>query len=587
MIFNKHIINIKKLILDYFSPLELDEKIIQVQETKKEFEGDWTVVLFPLQKFTKKNINDFANELGDYLLKNDKTIKSFNIVSGFLNLEFTDNFWLDILEFSFLPNFELNQTKNATIVLESCSPNTNKPLHLGHLRNILLGHAMSNILTTDGYKVKKVQIINDRGIHICKSMLAWIKFGKGKTPEDLNVKGDFFVGKYYVLFEKKYQEEKRELSKSGIKDEELDENSKLLSQAKAMLRKWESGDKELIELWQKMNRWVYDGFESTYKKIGVDFDKIYYESDTYLIGKKYILNGLDDGIFHQKDDQSVWVNLDHKKLDSKLLLRSDGTAVYMTQDIGTAICRYNDFVFDKMIYVVGNEQNHHFNVLFSILNKMNYSWSNELFHMSYGMVTLPDGKMKSREGNVVDIDDLLIEMHKRAKSVIIESNKVDINYVDDLAVMVGDAALKYFILKPDAKKDLLFNPEESIDFNGHTGPFIQYTYARINSILEKSKDSSVIFTLKRPLLLEEKRLIKLIWNYPLVISQSSEKLNPAILANYLFNLAKEYNHFYQKIPILSVDNLNDINFRVSLSKKVSVLIFKGMNLLGIKVPLKM
>ena len=354
-----------------------------------------------------------------------------------------------------------------------------------------------------------------------------------------------------------------------------------------MLRKWESGDKELIELWQKMNRWVYDGFESTYKKIGVDFDKIYYDSDTYLIGKKYILNGLDDGIFHQKEDQSVWVNLDHNKLDSKLLLRSDGTAVYMTQDIGTAICRYNDFVFDKMIYVVGNEQNHHFNVLFSILNKMNYSWSNELFHMSYGMVTLPDGKMKSRAGNVVDIDDLLIEMHKRAKSVIIESNKVDISYIDDLAVMVGDAALKYFILKPDAKKDLLFNPEESIDFNGHTGPFIQYTYARINSILEKSKDFSVIFTLKRPLLLEEKRLIKLIWNYPLVISQSSEKLNPAILANYLFNLAKEYNHFYQKIPILNVDNLNDINFRVSLSKKVSILIFKGMNLLGIKVPLKM
>ncbi len=587
MIFEKHIVNIKKVILDYFSELKIDNNLIQIQETKKEFSGDWTVILFPLKKFSNLTFSEFANELGDYLLTKEKTIKSYNIVSGFLNLEFTDKFWLEILEFSFSPNFELNKKKNSTIVLESCSPNTNKPLHLGHLRNILLGHAMSNILIANGFKVHKVQIINDRGIHICKSMLAWLKFGKGDTPSKSNMKGDYFVGKYYVLFEQKYQEERNKLLKSGYSVKDLDDNSKLLHEVKTMLRKWESGDKELIELWMKMNSWVYDGFEDTYKKIGISFDKIYYESDTYLIGKDFIKKGLEKNIFNQKDDKSVWVNLEDKNLDNKLLLRSDGTAVYITQDIGTAICRYNDFSFDKMIYVVGNEQNHHFKVLFEILNKMNYSWSKELFHMSYGMVTLPEGKMKSREGTVVDIDDLLDEMHKQAKEIILSSNKIDIDNIDNLSVMIGDAALKYYILKPDAKKDILFNPAESIDFNGHTGPFIQYTYARINSILEKSLNLSLLFKIQRSLLFEEKKLIKLILNYPIIISQSSEKLNPAVLANYLFNLAKEYNHFYQKIPILNVDNFNDINFRVTLSKKVSVLLSKGMNLLGIKVPSKM
>jgi len=446
---------------------------------------------------------------------------------------------------------------------------------------------MSNILIADGFKVHKVQIINDRGIHICKSMLAWLKFGSGDTPLKSNMKGDYFVGKYYVLFEQKYQEERNKLLNSGFSVDELDDNSELLNEVKTMLRKWENGNKELIELWMKMNSWVYDGFEYTYKKIGISFDKIYYESDTYLIGKDYIKKGLEKNIFNQKDDQSVWVNLEDKNLDNKLLLRSDGTAVYITQDIGTAICRYNDFSFDKMIYVVGNEQNHHFKVLFEILNKMNYSWSKELFHMSYGMVTLPEGKMKSREGTVVDIDDLLDEMHKQAKEIILASNKIDIDNIDDLSVMIGDAALKYYILKPDAKKDILFNPAESIDFNGHTGPFIQYTYARINSILEKSLNFTLLFKIPRSLLVEEKKLIKLILNYPIIISQASEKLNPAVLANYLFNLAKEYNHFYQKIPILNVDNFNDINFRVTLSKKVSILLSKGMNLLGIKVPSKM
>ncbi len=587
MIFEKHIVNIKKVILDYFSELKIDNNLIQIQETKKEFSGDWTVILFPLKKFSNLPLSEFANELGDYLLTKEKTIKSYNIVNGFLNLEFTDKFWLEILEFSFSHNFELNKKKNSTIVLESCSPNTNKPLHLGHLRNILLGHAMSNILIANGFKVHKVQIINDRGIHICKSMLAWLKFGNGDTPSKSNMKGDYFVGKYYVLFEQKYQQERNKLLNSGCSVKDLDDNSKLLNEVKIMLRKWESGDKELIELWIKMNSWVYDGFEDTYKKIGISFDKIYYESDTYLIGKDFIKKGLEKNIFNQKDDKSVWVNLEDKNLDNKLLLRSDGTAVYITQDIGTAICRYNDFSFDKMIYVVGNEQNHHFKVLFEILNKMNYPWSKELFHMSYGMVTLPEGKMKSREGTVVDIDDLLDEMHKQAKEIILSSNKIDIDNIDNLSVMIGDAALKYYILKPDAKKDILFNPAESIDFNGHTGPFIQYTYARINSILEKSLNISLLFKIQRSLLVEEKKLIKLILNYPIIISQSSEKLNPAVLANYLFNLAKEYNHFYQKIPILNVDNFNDINFRVTLSKKVSVLLSKGMNLLGIKVPSKM
>ena len=587
MIFHTHIEKISNLIIDYYDQYEICDKDIQIQETRKEFEGDWTIVLFPFVKIVKQPLSDLGTQLGEYLKENSDFIFDFNIVGGFLNLKFTDDFWFKILDFSFSKDFEVNPPTNKHIVVESCSPNTNKPLHLGHLRNILLGHAVANILVADGHKVTRVQIINDRGIHICKSMLAWIKFGKGDTPSKSKMKGDYFVGKYYVLFEQKYQEEQKSLVNQGHSVESAQQNSIILNEAKELLRKWESGDKSTLDLWKQMNTWVYEGFESTYKKIGVSFDKNYYESDTYLIGKEYVLDGVNSGVFYQKTDSSIWVDLESQNLDNKLLLRSDGTALYMTQDLGTAIVRYDELMFDKMIYVVGNEQNHHFNVLFSILSKMGKSWSSNLHHLSYGMVNLPDGKMKSREGTVIDIDDLLEEMYEKSKSIMLNSSKIDPEDIEELSTIVGDSALKYFILKPDAKKNILFNPEESIDFNGHTGPFIQYTYARIQSILKKTDSFNRTFRVSRSLLEEERILIHLILNYPLTIRQASLSLNPAILANYLYTLSKEYNHFYQKIPILNPEDKSDVNFRVTISEKVSLLIFKGMNLLGIKVPLKM
>ena len=585
MIIDKHIKEITELVISCY-PI-LSKKDIHIQETRKEFKGDWTIVIFPMLKLLKKDIQDIASSLGNQMVKELDYVSNYNLVKGFLNLEFQDFFWFNMLEKSYAKNFELNQAKKQHIVVESCSPNTNKPLHLGHLRNILLGHAIANILVADGYKVSKVQIINDRGIHICKSMLAWARFGKGENPIDSAIKGDHLVGKYYVIFEQAYQEEQRLLIKDGLSVEEAKLNSKLLNEVKSMLKRWESGDEEIMDLWKKMNNWVYDGFHSTYQKIGVSFDKIYYESDTYLLGKEYILKGLENNIFYQKIDGSIWVNLDKNELEDKLLLRSDGTAVYMTQDIGTAIIRHDELSFDNMIYIVGSEQNHHFKVLFSILNKMGFTWSSNLDHLSYGMVNLPDGKMKSREGNVVDIDDLLEEMYKRSKSIILQSNKSDFESIDKLSLLIGDAALKYFILKPDPKKEILFNPDESIDFNGHTGPFIQYTYARINSILSKGHNLNEVYSINRPLLMEEKSLIKLIISYPIVLSQSASTLNPALIANFLYSLSKEYNHFYQKIPILNLEDKNDINFRVTISKKVSVLIKAGMNLLGINVPVKM
>jgi len=418
-------------------------------------------------------------------------------------------------------------------------------------------------------------------------MLAWLKFGNGETPLNSGVKGDHLVGKYYVIFEQKYQEEQQVLLKTGLSAEDARSQSTLLNEAKLMLKKWESGDVQTIALWKQMNSWVYDGFEATYQKVGVFFDKIYYESDTYLIGKEHVLKGLETNVFYQKDDNSIWVNLQKYNMEDKLLLRSDGTAVYMTQDLGTAIIRKNELCFDNMIYVVGSEQNHHFNVLFSTLNKMGFDWSTNLSHLSYGMVNLPDGKMKSREGNVVDIDDLLDEMYVKSRSIILKSNKSNTESIDELSVLIGDAALKYFILKPEPKKEILFNPSESIDFNGHTGPFIQYTYARINSIVTKSDNFKQVFKVSRDLLKEERSLIKLILSYPVVLHQSAINFNPSLMANYLYHLSKEYNHFYQKIPILSVDDRNDINFRVTLSEKVGVLIRSGMNLLGIKVPVTM
>ena len=587
MVYNLHIQKLKDCVISYFSLDEKKNSFIQIQETKKEFDGDWTIVVFPLVKFSDKNLHDLSQTLGEFVTKNCDFVKSFNVVSGFLNLEFSDEFWINVLKFSFEKDFEKNTKKNKSIVLESCSPNTNKPLHLGHLRNILLGQAMANILIEDGYDVHKVQIVNDRGIHICKSMLSWIKFGQNDSPEKSNLKGDFFVGKYYVLFEKKLNEERLEFIRSGNNESEFEKKSLLLKEAKDLLVKWELGDGEVVKLWKKMNDWVYDGFKKTYDSIGANFDKIYYESETYITGRKLITDGLEKKLFYKKNDGSIWVNLKNYNIDDKLLLRKDGTAVYITQDIGTASLRYDDYGFDKMIYVVGNEQNHHFNVLFKILKKMNFSWSKNLFHMSYGMVALPHGKMKSREGNVIDIDDLIKEMHSSAKKIILSSNKSDLASVDKLSEMIGNGALKYFILKPDAKKDVLFNPNESIDFNGHTGPFIQYTYARICSIVEKKNKFDIKLKIQRDLEPEEKKIIKSIMHYPNVIKHSSETFNPSVLANYLFNLAKSYNHFYQKIPILNCDNVDDVNFRVTLSKKVSVLIKRGMNILGINLPSKM
>ena len=592
MIFDKHINDISSLILKYFQNSKIDNTHIQLQKTRKEFTGDWTVVIFPLLKYSNESIESIANNLGVYLKDHLNYITSFNIVKGFLNLEFSDQFWFDALDFSFLKNFEINESRDQNIVIEFSSPNTNKPLHLGHLRNILLGDAMANILKTDGYNVSKVQVINDRGIHICKSMLAWLKFGRGETPDSENMKGDFFVGKYYVLFEKKYQLELRELIDSGMSEEQAKSKSKLLSEAKNMLLKWEAGDESVMELWKKMNSWVYVGFEETYKKLGVTFDKNYYESQTYLIGKKNVLKGIDKQVFYSEKDASVWIDLSEYGLDKKILLRSDGTAVYITQDIGTAILRYDDFQFHKMIYTVGNEQNYHFEVLFKILEKMGFQWSNNLFHLSYGMVSLPDGKMKSREGNVVDIDELIFDIRQKAKVIIQDSNKFNNSQentksIDELSEVIGDAALKYFILKTDAKKNMLFNTEESIDFNGHTGPFIQYTYARIQSILKSAKKWNRVCHVDRTLLLEEKNLIQIIINYPNVINNSATNLNPSLLANYLYNLAKNYNHFYQKHRILGLENKIDMDFRITISEKVSILISCGMNLLGVNVPQKM
>jgi arginyl-tRNA synthetase len=564
---------------------------IQFQSTRKEFEGDITLVVFPFTRFSKLSPEITAQKIGELLSKLD-IIDSFSVIKGFLNLVISNKFWL--LEFS-KSTFEDNYgfvdiDKNSpNYLVEYCSPNTNKPIHLGHIRNNLLGFSLANILKASGKNVKKVQIINDRGIHICKSMLAWQEFGDGETPESSGLKGDHLVGKYYVMFDHQYKKEVAELIKKGADSKLAEEKAPILLKAKEMLLKWEAKDKEIIDLWRKMNSWVYDGFEATYKRLGVDFDKNYYESETYLLGKEVVENGLDSGVFYKKDDGSVWIDLSSEGLDEKIILRSDGTAVYMTQDIGTAIKRHEDFNFSHMTYTVGNEQDYHFKVLFLILEKLGYSWAKSCYHLSYGMVDLPSGKMKSREGTAVDADDLMEDMFQNAKSIAEELGKIDKsqnNETNELHETVGIGALKYFMLKVDPKKRMLFDPQESIDFNGNTGPFIQYTYARIQSILRKNtveikidEDSDITD--------KERVLIISLLSFPKTIQEAANSFSPALIANYAYEIVKDFNSYYQSTPILGADSTSIISFRVALSQQVAKVIKSSMSLLGINVPQRM
>ena len=573
---------------------DVDFNDFEIQLTRKDFEGDLTIVVFPLVKIIRQSPANLGNELGSFILNNSKYVNGFNVIQGFLNLSISPFYYLNFLNncLSDVNYGFINPDKNSPLYLvEYSSPNTNKPLHLGHVRNILLGYSMSKILQASGKRVNKTQIINDRGIHICKSIVAWLKFGENKSPDDLNEKGDFFVGKYYVLFDKVYKEEIKELISSGFTKTEAEQTSPIFTEAKELLRKWEAGDKKVIDVWKLMNGWVYNGFNKTYKDLGVNFDSLYYESDTYLIGKDIIAHGLDKQIFFKKDDGSVWIDLSDEGLDEKLLLRSDGTSVYMTQDLGTAYKRYKDNPEMKgLIYTVGNEQNYHFNVLFKVLKKLGFEWSNHLSHLSYGMVDLPSGKMKSREGTVVDADELILEMISNASKLSSDLGKLDDLSSNDKNILnhtIGLGALKYYILKVDPKKRILFDPNDSIDFNGNTGPFIQYTHARIQSLLKKEtyKNHSVNNNLE--INTKEKQILKLLTQYPEIIKSSADNLNPALIANYTYELVKTFNSYYQTTTILKIENNELKLFRLSLSYKVGLIIKSSMELLGIQVPDKM
>ena len=569
---------------------------IQLQKTRKEFEGDYTVVVFPFLALSKKRPEETAQEIGEYLKNNVPAISSFNVVKGFLNLAISPSYWVDLL--NEIDNNEKWGTTPVTedsplVMVEYSSPNTNKPLHLGHIRNNLLGYALSNIIEANGNKVVKTNIVNDRGIHICKSMLAWLKWGEGETPASSGKKGDHLIGDYYVAFDKHYKAELNELMEKGMSKEEAEAASPLMAEAREMLVKWEAGDKDVRALWEKMNNWVYEGFDETYKRLGVDFDKIYYESDTYLVGKETVLGGLEKGIFYRREDESVWADLTNDGLDEKLLLRSDGTSVYMTQDIGTAQLRFRDYPIDKMVYVVGNEQNYHFQVLSLLLDKLGFSWGKGLVHFSYGMVELPEGKMKSREGTVVDADDLMDEMINTARETseelgnklndLTEEEKAEINRI------IGLGALKYFMLKVDARKNMLFNPKESIDFNGNTGPFIQYTYARTRSIERKAIDAGVVRSTARPESVSEKEcaIIRMLNDFPAIVKQAGSDYSPSGIANYAYELAKEYNQFYHDFSILKEENEATKSFRILLTHNVGKVIKTAMGLLGIEVPERM
>lgn len=570
---------------------------VQLQKTKKEFKGHFTLVVFPFLRQSKKSPEQTAAELGDYLLANEPAVAAFNVIKGFLNLSIASDCWTAVLnDIHREANFGLTPVGDASplVMIEYSSPNTNKPLHLGHVRNNLLGYSLAEIMKAGGNKVVKTNIVNDRGIHICKSMLAWQKWGKGVTPETAGKKGDHLIGDFYVLFSNKLKEETAALEAKGLSKEEAEAQSTLMSEAREMLRRWEAGDAEVRQLWEKMNSWVYAGFDETYRKMGVDFDKIYYESETYLEGKGKVLEGLEKGVFYRREDGSVWADLTAEGLDEKLLLRADGTSVYMTQDIGTAKLRFDDYPINKMIYVVGNEQNYHFQVLSILLDKLGFAFGKGLVHFSYGMVELPEGKMKSREGTVVDADDLMEEMIATAREISQELGKLDEmtpEEAENIVRMVGLGALKYFILKVDPRKNMTFNPKESIDFNGNTGPFIQYTYARIRSVLRKAAEQGIALPEQLPagLVLSEKEesLIQLMAEYATVVKEAGEAYSPALIANYIYDLVKEYNQFYHDFSILREENDGLKIFRLVLSANLAKIVKSGMSLLGIEVPERM
>lgn len=576
---------------------DIETTQIQLGKTKKEFKGHLTLVVFPFLKISRKSPEQTAQDLGEYLLEKKPAIAAFNVIKGFLNLTISSSCWIDLLNtINAQPEFgkkEITET-SPLVMIEYSSPNTNKPLHLGHVRNNLLGYSLAEIMKANGNKVVKTNIVNDRGIHICKSMLAWQKWGEEITPESAGKKGDHLIGDFYVLFDKKYKQELAELQSNGLTKEESEARSSLMAEAREMLLKWEAGDKEVVALWSMMNSWVYAGFDETYKRMGVNFDKIYYESQTYLEGKGKVLEGLEKGVFYRREDGSVWADLTGDGLDEKLLLRADGTSVYMTQDIGTAKLRFDDYPINKMIYVVGNEQNYHFQVLSILLDKLGFEFGKGLVHFSYGMVELPEGKMKSREGTVVDADDLMEEMVSTAREISQELGKLDGLTPDEaerIVSMVGLGSLKYFMLKVDPRKNMTFNPKESIDFNGNTGPFIQYTYARICSVLRKAAEQGIVLPAELPgsisLSEKEEGLIQLTADFASVIKEAGSEYSPAIVANYIYDLVKEYNQFYHDFSILREENSEVKAFRLVLSSNVAKVVKSGMSLLGIDVPERM
>ncbi|OUU47733.1 MAG: arginine--tRNA ligase [Flavobacteriaceae bacterium TMED68] len=587
--YNTHFSNSLKTF--FKSKYDLEINTFDFQNTRKEFKGNVTLLVFPILKYLKIDAEKLAKLIGEYLIENNKNVESFNVVKGFLNLSLSDAFFFD--RFSAIyedKNFghKILNKNSPKVMVEFSSPNTNKPLHLGHIRNNLLGYSISKILEADGKKVIKTQIINDRGIHICKSMIAWIKYGKGDTPKKSGIKGDQLVGKYYVIFELEYKKQIASLISKGKSIKEAEKIAPIILEAQEMLRLWESKDSKVILLWKKMNRWVYDGFEKTYKKLGVDFDSYYYESKTYLVGKEIVEKGLKKGLFFKKNDGSVWIDLSDEGLGEKLLLRSDGTSVYITQDLGTALLRMEkNPELNGLVFTVGNEQDYHFKVLFAIIKKLGFNWSSSLYHLSYGMVDLPSGKMKSREGTVVDADNLIDEMTKKAKSIAKSVGKLETlkkSERENLYNIIGLGALKYFILKVDPKKRILFDPEASIDFNGNTGPFIQYTYARIKSLIKNIKDHSTLDRISYSLDEKERKLVTHLSHYPSIISQAAEQYSPAIIANYLYELVKNYNTFYQNIKVLGVNDPYKKQFRIALSRKVGQVIKRASSLLGINLP---